>query len=237
LQRRIGDLAQLERSIQYHFRDRKLIQQALTHSSYRYEAGLTGDNERLEFLGDTVLDLIISEYLYQRFPESNEGVLAKARASLVCSKNLARHALALSLGKYLLLGRGEDKSGGRRRASLLANTLEAVIAAVYLDGGYEACRHFVLRLFDEDLPDKLDKTQFLDPKSALQEYSQTHYHVSPEYRLKSSWGPDHAKLYAVQACVKAQVVGEGMGRSRKAAEQSAALQAWKTVEQWSKEFR
>ena len=138
-----ADLGKLEESLQYKFKDRRLLLQALTHSSYRYETGQVQDNERLEFLGDTVLDLVISEYLYQRFPDSNEGVLAKARDSLVFAKNLARHSVELSLGKYLLLGR-ERRKRGRRRASILADAFEAVIAAIYLDGGYEACRRVVM---------------------------------------------------------------------------------------------
>ena len=231
-----ADLGNLEESLQYKFKDRRLLLQALTHSSYRYETGQVQDNERLEFLGDTVLDLVISEYLYQRFPDSNEGVLAKARASLVCAKNLARHAVELSLGKYLLLGRGEEKNGGRRRASILADAFEAVIAAIYLDGGYEACRRVVMGIFQADFPAELSKQELLDSKSALQEYTQVHYHTSPEYQLKSMWGPDHARQYRVAAYVKGQMVGEGIGKSRKAAEQAAALQAWQTIGQWSKHF-
>lgn len=217
-------LAPLEENIGYRFEDRGLLHSATVHRSFANETeDDIADNEVLEFLGDAVLGLVISELLYRRHPELSEGEMSKLKAFLVSSDSLARRAEQIDLGSYLVLGRGEEKTEGRLKDSLLANCFEAVIAAVYLDGGLQAATSFldatVYRhigdLIDEDVP-------FSDFKSRLQERLQSAGRPLPVYRVVEEHGPDHDKTFQVVVEVDGEQVGEGEGKTKKAAEQRAA---------------
>lgn len=218
----------LEKRLGYRFRDRGLLEHALTHRSRAHEdvSGGVLDNESLEFLGDAVLGLVVADMLFREFPNYDEGQKSKLKASLVSAPALARQADKLELGRYLLLGRGEEKSGGRRKLALLADGFEALIAAVYLDGGIEPARLFILREF-QDLLDEVRTTGAVpaltaDHKSALQEWLQSHNMALPEYRLVAEIGPDHQKLFEVEVLVRGRPVARAQGRSKKEAEQRAA---------------
>ena len=221
---------EVQSTIDYRFRRPELLLEALTHRSYlqgNQEAGRR-DNERLEFLGDAVLALVISEYVTSACPVSREGELSKVKARLVSRHSLAQAAQRLQLGKWLRLGRGEERTKGREKNSLLANALEAVIAAIYLDGGMEASRSFTLRILQPELEGfKAAKTGPLDwdYKSRLQEWSHKHYEAAPTYRTIHESGPDHQKAFEVEVLVKGRVLGTGSGSTRKDAEQQAARQA------------
>ncbi len=208
--------------------DAELLDLALTHRSYAYEHGGLPTNERLEFLGDSVLGLIITEALYRRHRDLPEGQLAKLRAAVVNSRALAGLARQLGIGAYIKLGRGEQISGGRDKSSILADAVEAVIGAFYLDRGTEATRELVLRLFAELLDDAATLGAGLDWKTSLQELAAAQALGVPEYVVVES-GPDHEKSFEATARVSGQDVGEGAGRSKKEAEQRAAEQAWNAL--------
>jgi len=215
------------------FRNTSLLAQALTHSSYAHEEGREGqDNERLEFLGDAVIQLVVTERLYQQFPHRPEGELAKMRASVVCAESLAEAARRLGLGEHLLLGKGEDQSGGRDRVSLLCDAFEAVAAALYLDAGWEAARAFVLSSLAGELARLGRSKEEIDPKSALQERLQAVSKRTPTYRLVYESGPDHNKLFVSEVIYDGRVLGRGTGRSKKESEQEAAREALKVTEDW-----
>ena len=225
---RIADLQQFENVIQYRFRDIGLLDQALSHSSYtresKKEAG--SDNERLEFLGDAFFDAIIGETLYKMFPEAEEGRLSKMRASIVCEGSLAGAAKRLQLSDFLLLGYGEEKNGGRQRDSILADATEAVVGAIYLDGGYESTKEFVIRTFEKELKDAREgKFANKDFKSALQEMLQAEGISEIKYRLEKEEGPDHDKTFTVRLEIRGTEAGRGTGKSKKTAEQDAARDA------------
>jgi ribonuclease-3 len=205
--------------------DHTLLELALTHRSYAYEHGGLPTNERLEFLGDSVLGVIITEALYTRHPEFPEGQLAKLRAAIVNSRALASLARQLGIGAYLKLGRGEEISGGRDKSSILADAVEAVIGAFYLDRGTEPTRELVLRLFADLLDDAAALGAGLDWKTSLQELAASRQLGIPEYTVLES-GPDHEKWFEATAVLAGEGVGEGRGRSKKEAEQNAAEQAW-----------
>ncbi|MGN0141501.1 MAG: ribonuclease III [Roseburia sp.] len=215
---------ELQERIGYTFKQEGLLRQALTHSSYANEKHLKkhSDNERLEFLGDAVLEVTSSDFLYRNYPNLPEGDLTKLRASLVCEPTLALCTKEISLGKYLLLGKGEDQSGGRERASILSDALEAVIGAIYLDGGIEEARTFVHTFILTDIE---HKKLFYDSKTILQEVVQGKYEEKLNYVLLSESGPDHDKSFRVEARIGERVVGEGCGHTKKAAEQEAAYHA------------
>jgi ribonuclease III len=219
----------LQRAIEYRFRDRGLLEHAMTHTSRANEdvSGGVTDNESLEFLGDAVLGFVIADLLFHEFPASNEGQKSKLKASLVSTTALARQAERLSLGDQLLLGRGEEKTGGRRKQALLADGYEALIAAIYLDGGIEQARAFIAREF-APLVDEA-RTHGLvgqdDYKSALQELLQSRLQGLPEYRLAGTVGPDHRKLFQVDVVVNGEAIAQGMGASKKEAEQEGAKAA------------
>lgn len=217
-------LAELQSAIGYTFREEGLLRQALTHSSYANEKHMKrfSDNERLEFLGDAVLEVISSEYLYANYPQMEEGDLTKMRASLVCEPTLALCTKEIDLGEYLYLGKGEDHTGGRQRKSILSDALEAVIGAIYLDGGFEPAREFVLRFIMTDIE---HKQLFYDSKTILQELVQGRYDTPLSYEVVSEEGPDHDKEFAVEAVMGGRVIGKGSGHTKKAAEQEAAYQA------------
>jgi ribonuclease-3 len=215
-------LADLERTLGYHFRQLELLNQALTHKSYVHEQREPAQhNERLEFLGDAILGAVISDYCYSRFAELAEGELSKLRASLVNEGNLAQIARRLDLGVYLLVGRGEELTGGRAKTSLLADTLEALIAAVYLDSSLDEVYQVVLRCFQEDLKTILNEGH-KDYKSELQEYTQEKFGCVPTYVVVRERGPDHEKVFEVELAIRGQLQGIGAGKSKKEAEQAAA---------------
>lgn len=204
-----------------------LLHQALTHSSFANESKGQGIdyNERLEFLGDAVLDLVISDYLFRHFPNLPEGELTKARAMVVCEPTLARHASNLKLGQYLLLGKGEASSGGRERISILADAFEAVIGAIYLDSGFADAASFVLEQLAEDLV-LIERGDYQkDYKTLLQEVVQKKGDSKISYEIIGEWGPDHDKTFDSAVIVNSNHLGHGTGRSKKEAEQRAARQA------------
>ena len=214
----------LERNMGYEFKDVSLLKTALTHSSYANEAGKgTKYNERLEFLGDSVLSLIVSEYLFEAFPNMPEGELTKLRAALVCEKSLANFSQKLGVGDFLLLGNGEENSGGRTRPSILADAFEAVLAALYLDSDMNRAREYVLGFVKEAL--KESKPSFKDYKTMLQEIIQQNREESVRYHLVGEYGPDHNKRFVVEVHLNSNVIGHGEGRSKKEAEQQAAKEA------------
>ena len=212
---------ELERQVGYHFKDRHLMYQAMTHSSYANERhwDKLECNERLEFLGDAVLEVVSSDFLYHTYPEKKEGELTKLRASLVCEPTLAYCAEAISLGKYLLLGKGEEAMGGRERPSIVSDAMEALIGAIYLDGGFTNAKEFILRFILSDLE---HKQLFYDSKTILQEMVQGQDQGDLTYRLVGETGPDHLKSFEVAALIGDREVGRGVGRTKKAAEQLAA---------------
>lgn len=215
---------EFQKIIGYEFKDEKLLLQALTHSSYANEKHMRKfpDNERLEFLGDAVLEVSSSEFLYLNYPDLNEGDLTKLRASLVCEPTLAGCAKQLRLGEFLLLGRGEDMTGGRTRPSILSDAAEALIGAIYLDGGFDSAKQFIRTFILTDIE---HKKLFYDSKTILQEYVQAHYEEALSYRMLSESGPDHAKSFTVEARIGERPVSTGSGHTKKAAEQEAAYQA------------
>lgn len=221
---------ELDESLGIGFRDPALLERALYHRSYLNEAGEEVEsNERLEFLGDAVLGLIISDKLYRDYPTLSEGHLSQIRALLVRWDALANAAERIGLGDYLILGRGEELSGGRKRPSNLAGALEALIGAAFLDGGLARARKLVLRLLKPDLEEIAARGVTADSKSELQHVAQTRWRQIPQYRLISSEGPDHAKLFTVEVVVGSEVMGRGQGRSKKQAELNAARQALETL--------
>ncbi len=208
-------------------KDIRLYEQALTHTSFAHEKGFNcNHNERLEFLGDAVLELIISDYLYYTFPHLPEGKLTKLRADLVCEASLARLAFALNLSDYLRLGKGEIATGGFSRPALLADTVEALIGALYLDLGLEQCRDYVLDLYRPILRELKEGVLRRDFKTLLQEYSQSRFAITPVYRIVHESGPDHEKVFEAEVLLNSEHVGYGRGRSKKEAEQAAAKEAW-----------
>ena len=218
-------MTELEESIHYRFNNKKLLTEALSHSSYANENKRNRrSNERLEFLGDSVLSIVVSQYLFEHFSHLPEGELTKIRASLVCEKSLHVFAKQIDLGKYLLLGKGEENTGGRERASILADAFEALIAAIYLDGGLDAAKEHILRFIPEDI-DSQKSSAFNDYKTILQEIIQKNPEEKVEYVLKEQSGPDHDRRFVVQVMLNSNVIGTGEGHSKKQAEQMAAKEA------------
>ncbi len=215
----------LEKAIGYRFQNITLLQNALTHSSYANERWHNSlmSNERLEFLGDSVLGMVVAEYLYRTFPDRPEGELTRMRADMVCEKTLAAIAARIELGKHLMLGNGEEQGGGRSRESILADAVESVIAAAFLDGGMEAARKFIEQFVLVEVPVK--KLHNADHKTALQELVQQKKNQVLSYRLIGESGPDHDKRFDVQVSLNGNVVGTGSGSSKKRAEQMAAHSA------------
>ncbi len=226
---------ELAERLGYTFRDLRLLEQALVHSSYVNEHPDPGilANERLEFLGDSVLSLVISEALWERHPSEPEGLLTTRRAAIVSARGLARIAARYDLGTYLSLGQGAERSGERRRGSVLASTFEAVVAAVYLDGGLDAARDLLLRACADDLGAELAPLSLKSPKSRLQELAYARHGRPPSYRVVTVDGPDHARRYAVEVSVQGEVLGQGAGRSRRDAETEAASAALGRLEDLS----
>jgi ribonuclease III len=225
-------LKALEETLGYAFRNSALMECALTHRSFSNENPdlMKQDNERLEFLGDAVLTLCISDMLMKRYPEVSEGELSKMRSSVVNERPLARIARELRIGDYLLLGRGEDISGGRSKSSILANTMEAIIAAVYCDTGFEGAYAFIEQRFLNLLDAGTSKSRYQDYKTALQEITQNRFRVIPKYSIIREFGPDHDKLFQIRLAVGDIVSTAGLGRNKKEAEQRAAQKALEAIE-------
>lgn len=210
--------------IGYQFKDENLLRQALTHSSFANEKYLKkhSDNERLEFLGDAVLEVSSSEFLFFHYPDLSEGDLTKLRASLVCEPTLAACASQLHLGEFIYLGKGEEQTGGRARKSILSDALEALIGAIYLDGGFSEAKRFVQEFILTDIE---HKKLFYDSKTSLQEFVQGNYEEKLNYCLLEETGPDHDKHFTVEVRIGERPIGVGSGHTKKAAEQEAAYQA------------
>ncbi len=219
----------LETKLNYKFNNIELLKNALIHSSYANEVrGNTHSNERLEFLGDSVLSIIVADHIYHKYPNMPEGELTRLRASLVCEKSLCTLSRELCIGEYLKLGKGEDKNGGRERDSILADAFESVLAAIYLDGGMSAAKKHILNTVLRDLDHHSDDS-FKDYKTTLQEIIQRNPEESVSYTLVDETGPDHDKQFTVAVHLNSNVIGTGIGKSKKQAEQMAAKQALKLM--------
>jgi ribonuclease-3 len=216
-----------EKAMGLSFGDKSLLLRALTHRSYlnEYPEFPVADNERLEFLGDAVLDFLVGAFLYDRFPEMREGDLTNLRAALVQRETLAQFALQIDLGRFLRMGRGEADSGGRERPATLCAAFEALTGALYLDQGLPPVKSFLLRFIEPELDAMLRRALEKDPKSRLQEWSQAERHTTPRYRTVAERGPDHAKEFTVEVSIGAETCGRGEGPSKQAAAQSAAADA------------
>lgn len=219
----LGDASALEQRLGYVFHSKALLEAALTHASSVVETG-PRRMEQLEFLGDAVLGLMLADLLLQRHPSASEGQLSQYRAALANTRSLARKAQMLGLDQALRLGRGEEKSGGRTKDRILAASYEAVLGAIYLDGGCEAARASVARHFEEDVSRVPSRTEF-DAKTALQEFCQAHYRKAPRYLVVDQGGPDHARWFIVDVVVGDRVLSRGQGKSKRAAQQDAARKA------------
>ena len=226
-------LRELERFIGYRFRDDRLLTQALTHRSYVNENSEEGlcDNERLEFLGDAVLNLVISHRAMVQNPDFSEGELSKLRSAMVNESALARMAKELSIGAFILLGRGEDSTNGREKHSILSDTYEAIVAAVYLDGGIDEASAVIESHFDDQFENLEESQVNQDYKTRVQERVQGTFRITPDYVLAGEWGPDHNKTFHVRLLIHDELYGEGEGKSKKEAEQKAARQALDRLDQ------
>lgn len=229
--RALDAAGRFEQASGIHFRDKTLLQRALTHRSYINEtrALLQADNERLEFLGDAVLDFLVGEYLYNRYPEMSEGLLTNLRAALVREETLSGFATRLELGQFLLMGRGEVESGGRERPATLCGAFEALIGALYLDQDLEAVKALAFGLIEPVLPEMVKAAAIKDAKSRLQEWSQTVFRLTPRYHTAGANGPDHDKLFTVHVLIDNMVWGIGNGKSKQLASQDAAYRAWQYI--------
>jgi ribonuclease-3 len=211
----------LEKKLGYEFKDKKLIIEALTHKSYKQPY----DNERLEFLGDAVLDLVVGEYLFRKFKNSDEGKLSKIRASLVNETGFDKLARALNLGEYILLSNAEDNNGGREKSSLLSNAFEAIMGAIYLEAGLDKVREITIRLIEENHKEISLDSLFRDFKTTLQELTQARFGITPEYKVIASRGPDHKKEFEVAVYIEDKEYARAIGKSKKIAQQEAAKEA------------
>jgi ribonuclease-3 len=211
----------IEEIIEYAFKDKELLRQALTHKSYAIECHTAVHNERLEFLGDSVLGLIVAHYLFINYPDEDEGHLSKIKSSLVSRTNLSKWAREINLGEYIYLGAGEKLTGGKKRNSILSNSIEAVIGAIYLDGGFDQARNFVMKWLSKHSWETIEK----DHKSYLQEIVQKKCKIPPTYEIVRTEGPEHDKIFTVRVKIGKRVMGIGTGKNKKEAQQSAARNA------------
>jgi ribonuclease-3 len=218
-------VSELQQQIAFTYRDPRLLERALTHKSYANENRLTEHNERMEFLGDSVLNLVVSELLMNALPEASEGDLSRIRAAVVSEPSLAAVAREIGLGEFLLVGRGEEQTGGRDKDSLLADSLEALVASLYLDGGIDRASDFITRFFRGTIGRVRTAGGTEDHKTGLQELCQERLKTLPEYRVVSESGPDHRKEFTVELSILGEVCGRGTGRNKKEAEQRAAKEA------------
>jgi ribonuclease-3 len=226
-----NDISALEEHLGYHFQDRKILIEALTHRSYYHENPDKADayNERLEFLGDSVLGFVIVEYLFSLESKLTESVMAKTKSYLVKESILCEIAGDISLGRHLRLGKGEEVTGGRKKKSLLADAFEAVLGALYIDSSYEKAREIILRLFKEKIDAIMSSGEFHDFKTELQEKTQLLFGVIPEYKLIKQEGEEHRKIFTVEVCIASESFGSGSGKSKKEAETLAAKEALKKL--------
>jgi ribonuclease-3 len=229
----LPDWKELEERLHLKFKQPALLKQALVHTSFLNEnPGIdVGSNERLEFLGDAALGVVVAEQLYNEYPNVDEGKLTELRAHLVRRDTLARAAARFELGEYLQLGRGEDAAGGRRRPTNMARAYEALVGAIFLDGGVTKVRAFIKRSLSDELQALRNKGMPLDPKSRLQELVQSRWQTTPSYKLLKTEGPDHARRFTVQVMVGRKALGVGEGRSKQMAEKEAAQQALTEIDQ------
>jgi ribonuclease-3 len=227
----LKDLAGLESALGYKFRKKAFLKEALTHKSYAHEKqkGNLLFNERMEFLGDSVLELIISEFLFTTYPEYTEADLSRIKAYAVQEATLAECAKSLDIGAHLLLGKGEEMTGGRKKASLLADAFEAIIAAIYLDGGYKKARDFIQRQLVHKISEMTEKNVIFDFKTKLQEVAQAQFGVLPSYIMHKEEGPEHKKTFEVKVFINDNYYGLGKGKTKKAAAQKAAEAALKKI--------
>jgi ribonuclease-3 len=226
------DPAELETRIGYVFRDRSLLQLALTHPSVAHEQGVPMQtNQRLEFLGDAVLQLVLTRELYEKFPDFGEGPLTKARAKMVNRRTLAEHARHISLGRFLIVSRGEEIHGGRERPSALADTFEALLGAIFLDSGFEVAREFILTQFHAGFGSLGVIPTLENPKGELQEFLQSTSSQAPQYHVVAATGPDHDRVFECTVHHNGEELARGQGKSKKAAESEAALQALATLKE------
>lgn len=216
----------LQKTLNYTFNNKQLIIEALTHKSYKQPY----NNERLEFLGDAVLDLIVGEYLFKKFPKFDEGKLSKLRASLVNEEGFTRMARHIRLGEYIFLSNAEENNAGREKPSLLSNAFEAVMGAIYLESGLATARDITIGLLESIYPDMSLESLFKDHKTTLQELTQARFGVTPEYRLTGSQGPDHKKEFEVAVTIENREYGRSVGKSKKIAQQEAAKIAIRKLE-------
>ncbi len=219
----------LEKKLGYSFNNKKLLEQALTHSSFSNEQGSSNNYERMEFLGDAVLELVVSELLFTKYLDMSEGDLTKKRASMVCEESLAIIAKRLEIGKYLHLGNGEEATGGRDRNSILADALEAIFGGIYIDGGMDLAKKTIHSLMDDSAMKNSEKFIKSDYKTQLQELIQEYSTDPIIYELINESGPDHAKTFETRVLHKDEVLGAGIGKSKKESEQNAALSAIKKM--------
>lgn len=217
-------LHKLEKIIGFKFHNIDLLKKALTHKSYAAETGNSQYNERLELLGDSILGSAVVDYLYNKYPDQNEGRLSQLKSQIVSGQNLSKWARELKLGDFIFISKGEEASGGRKRDNLLSDTIEALIAAIYLDSGFDAARRFVLNYLT-----KQKRLTVNDAKSKLQELVQSKYKTLPDYRILDESGPDHEKIFEIGVYIKRSLMGTGKGRSKKEAEQSAAKFALRKI--------
>ncbi len=218
------DIADLQRGIRVKFKNQKFLEEALTHKSHAMEHGKKFFNERLEFLGDSILSTVVAHYLFKRYPTEDEGYLSKLKSQLVAGYALAIWARDIDLGNYLFLSVGEEATGGRQRESLLANAFEALVGAIFLDAGFTTAQRFIIRLLSK-------KKHFIesDHKSKLQELIQKRYKTPPHYTVVHETGPDHAKIFLMEVRVRHRLLGQGEGHSKKEAEQAAAAKALEKI--------
>jgi len=229
--KRKNQLKEFEKIIEIHFDNIELLDYALTHSSYanQFNMSYNHHNERLEFLGDSILSLVVSEYLYKKYKNKHEGKLTRIRASVVCETSLAEVARKIKINEYIRIGKGEELTGGRNKDSLLADACEAVIASIYLDKGYEEVKRFVLNNLKDKIESTIKGINFNDYKSKLQEYVQRIMTSTIKYNVSNEWGPDHDKTFEVNLYLDNNCYGTGIGKSKKEAEQNAAKEALKAL--------
>lgn len=228
-------LKQLQREIGYEFKNPDLLLEAMTHKSYAAEWNVKYDNQRLEFFGDAVVELVLTKHLYSRYPDLQEGDLTKIRSAVVNQDSLALFARSIELGKYIRFGRGEIDSRGGDRESTVSDAFEALTAAIYLDGSYEAAEAFILKIFGRNIPDPLNMLQSLNPKGILQEYTQAECGQTPVYQVLRVSGPQHEPCFEVAVLLGGEQLGTGRAQNRKTAEQAAAQEALRILKERKKE--
>jgi len=218
------DLEQFEKKLRIKFKNSKLLMEAFTHKSYAIEHGLTADNERMEFLGDSIISAVVAHFLFKRYPAVNEGHLSRVKSQIVSRASLSQWGQDLNLGEYLFLSQGEEATGGRTRESLLGNVYESLVGAIFLDQGFSRAQRFIMRHLAKKK--RIVETDF---KSRLQEMIQKKYKAPPSYLVTKETGPDHAKIFSLEVRMNKKVLGTGEGRSKKEAEQMAAKEALKKL--------